>query len=269
VIFILSIAVQSFPSPVKLTVHGVMADGLTRQSLAAVTIIQDYPGPGGIMIKDSAYSDSQGKFQVLLLDSTHFSHLFTFEKDGFRTRALPLPLPIDPQTIMLDTVFIFRYTTLDSVTYTVTGSVTDTNNEGVRGAVISITLSQDAATLFSAVDSASQWGGYYGVTKKEPYRLSPVTVHIQVQKPGFSPAEMSQTLASSSTDFVLNMVLKKSIASVLPAARRPAAKAIVPGARVYSLDGRLLEMPSAAAHPGTVIIKVSPDGIGHVHIQLK
>jgi hypothetical protein len=248
-------------------VNGIVAEGPKHEALAAATIIVQGYKMGGIMFRDSAFSDTQGKFQVTLFDSNRYSASFFVEKSGYKTRTVMFP-PLVTPTIVVDTIFIVPYTNLDSVTYTVSGAVTDTDGEGVRGAIVSIMLTKNAATIFSIKDTASQLGGYFNVTTRQQYQSSPVTVHLHVEKNGFLFADTSQTLASSTQDFVIDLVLKKNPASVLPAAR-PLTKAIIPSTRTYTVNGRLVESSAHGTAGGMVVVRVSPDGIGRGIVQLK
>jgi hypothetical protein len=266
-LFLLCITGRSFPTSVNSFVRGVIADASGHKPLAAAAIIQEYPGVAGIMVKDSAFSDSQGNFHFAILDSNRFAHSIVVEKDGYKTRTVILP-PIDAQNILIDTIFLVRYTTLDSVTYLVSGAVVDTDNEGVRGAVVSIMLSRGAAVIFSIKDTASQWGGYFNVTTRQQFQPSPVTVRVQVQVPGFFPADMSQTLAASAQNFIFNLVLKKNSASTMVPAARTLTKAIIPSARTYTVNGRLVETDIRHMH-GMAVVRTFPDGSGRVNVQLK
>lgn len=267
ILFLFILAGQSFPSNMNVRVQGVVADGSNHKPLPAVAIIQEYPGDGGVMVQDSAFSDSLGNFQVGILDSNRLAPALAIEKNGYKSQTLRLP-PVDsPGAILLDTIFMIPYTLHDSVTYVISGAVTDTSEEGVRGAIVDITLSRGTATLFSLKDTASQWGGYYNVSTRQPYQPSPVTARVRVQVPGFLAADISQTLAASTQDFVINLELRKNPASVLPVARS-LTKGNVPATRSYTVDGRFL---GTTVHrlPGMVVVRVLPDGTGRANIQVK
>jgi hypothetical protein len=260
-------AVQSFSYSPDIKVNGKVADGTNHKPLAAATIIiQGYKGMGGTMFQDSAFSDTQGKFQLVLLDSNRYSPSFFVEKNGYKTRTVMFP-PLTTTTMAIDTIFMVPYTLLDSVMYVVGGAVTDTNDEGVRGAVVSIMLIRNAATIFSVKDTASQWGGYFSVKTRQQYQPLPVTVRLHVEKTGYLSADTSQTLASSTQEFVINLVLKKNPSSVLPAIRT-LTKRIVLSTRTYTVSGRLVET-TVRRTPGMIVIRVSPDGSARVNVQLK
>jgi hypothetical protein len=266
-ILLFFIAGRSFPNSTKVNVQGVIVESVTNAPVFDATIIQDYPAANGIMLKDSVFSDSQGKFQAALLDSTRFSHSLTFEKDGYKTRTVQFSAQFDPQTVRLDTVFMSPYTVLDTVIYRISGSVTDSDNEAVRGATVSIQLSQQGAALFSVTVTASQLGGYFNVTTRQPYRPFPMTARVQSQAPGFNPADESQTLVSSSPDFVINPVMKRISNSVAVAVRK-LIRATAPVTMNYTINGRKVET-GAQRFPGTAVVRLWPDGTGRVDVQLK
>lgn len=262
------IAGQSFPSTVIAHVRGVIADASSHRPLSAAAIIQDYPGNGGVMVQDSAFSDSLGDFQVGILDSNQFSPTLVVEKNGYKSQTVRVPAIDSASGLLLDTIFLVSYTQLDSVTYMISGAVTDTGEEGVRGAIVSIMLSRGAAMIFSREDTASQWGGYYNVSTRLPYQPSPLTVRLQVQMPGFFPADVSQTLPASTQDFVINLVLKRNPSSAMVPVVRQLTKAIAPATRAYTVDGRLLGA-TMYRFPGMVVVRVLPDGTGRADIQVK
>jgi hypothetical protein len=262
------IAEQSFPANVNVHVHGVIADASSHRPLSAASIIQDYPGNGGVMVQDSAFSDSLGDFQVGILDSNQFAPTLVVEKNGYKTQTVRVPAIDSPSGILLDTIFLVSYTQLDSVTYVISGAVTDTGEEGVRGAIVSIMLSRGAAMIFSREDTASQWGGYYNVSTRLPYQPSPLTVRLQVQMPGFFPADVSQTLPASTEDFVINLVLRRNPSSVMVPVARQLTKAIAPASRTYTVDGRLVSSARLRLC-GMIVVRISPDGAGHTNILVK
>jgi hypothetical protein len=186
--------------------------------------------------------------------------------DGYKTKTVLLP-QIDSAYLQLDTILLVPYTLNDSVTYRVSGAVTDTDDEGVRGAVVSITLSSATAAIFSIIDTTSQWGGYFSATTRQRYQPTPVTVRVIVHMPGFFPADIRQSLAASTQDFVINLVLRKNPASAMVPVRS-LTRTIAVAARTYTINGRLLPT-SLHRFAGTVIVRVRPDGSSRANIQLK
>jgi hypothetical protein len=268
ILFLFILAGQSFPFSATMHVRGVIADASNHKPLRAAAIIQNYSGFGLTTTQDSVFSDSLGNFQVGILDSNRLAPALAIEKDGYKTQTVRVPSIDFPDDILLDTVFLVPYTLLDSVAYVISGAVTDTDGEGIRGAIVDITLSRGTVTIFSLKDTASQWGGYYNVSTRQPYQPSPVTARVRVQVPGFLAADISQTLAASTQDFVINLDLRKNPASVRVPVARSLTKGKVPATRTYTVNGRLLET-AARRFPGMVVVRVLPDGSGRADIQVK
>jgi hypothetical protein len=266
-ISLLCIAGLSFSYSAEKKLLGIIGDAIGRKPLTAATIIiQGYKDFGGKMFQDSAFSDSQGKFQLTLHDSDRYTPSVLVEKDGYKTRTVTLPTT-GSQNIMLDTVFMIAYTLQDSLTYSVSGAISDTADQGIRGAIVSVTLSRGAAAFFSVKDTTSQWGGYFNVKTRQQYQKSPVTVHLHVEKTGFLIADTSQTFSSSTQDFVLYYEMKKNLSAVLPMTRL-ATRKIATSTLSYSADGRYCGTNRMGA-VSRIVIRVSKDGYGRTHVQLR
>jgi hypothetical protein len=250
----------SFSSSDKIQVSGVVMSISGHAPIAAAAIIQSFQGMGGGTNKDTAFSDSVGRFTMALLDSTLFAHPLLVEKDGYKTQTVMVP-PTATQAIRLDTIFLVQYSLLDTVTYSMSGTVTDAMDEAVKGAAVSVILSRGTTDLYSVNTSTSQWGGYFSASTRQPFLAAPLTAHIRVEKPGFVSLETSHTLASSSQNFVFTVTLNRSAVPVVPhaasaAAVRPQNSAL---SRTWTIDGRICR----ATGQGTaqkIVVRASAGG---------
>jgi len=249
-----------------ISLNGVVADASGHKPLSsAAIIIQGYAGIGGTVFQDSVFSDSLGKFHLTLLDSNRYSPSLVVEKEGFKTMSVRLPV-LSAVTLNLDTVFLEPYAQTDSVTYQVSGSVTDVFDDGIRNALVTVTLSQGPAAIASLRDSTSL-GGYYGVSAKRPYLVQPILAHLHVERNGFVVVDTSRSFASSSQSFIFNLVLRRSQEAVLTRAR-PLTRAIMSISRTVLVDGRRCDL-AGPAWGGRMIVRITQDGSGRLTAQLK
>jgi hypothetical protein len=254
-----------YPSFANIKISGIIADAATHAALAsAAIIVQEYTTIEDWMFQDSVFSDSAGKFLMVLSDSNHFTPSLMVEKNGYKSRSVKLPL-LSSGTTVLDTIFLTSYTLLDSVTYSISGSVTDAKNEAVRGATVAVTLLRGTTAFFSASTMTSQWGGYFNVTSRQPFMQTPVTVRLMTEKPGFISTETSQTLASSTQNFSFAIVLNTSPLSVVPVSHT-VMQTFAASPRSYTVDGRNYGV-SGKAPTGRAIVRVLPDGRGRVVVH--
>jgi hypothetical protein len=254
-----------YPSFANTKITGIVADAATHAVLAsAAIIVQEYTIIDDRMFQDSVFSDSAGKFLMVLSDSNHFTPSLMVEKNGYKTRSVKLPL-LGSETTVLDTIFLASYTLLDSVTYSIRGSVTDARNEAVRGATVTVTLLRGTTVFFSAGTMTSQWGGYFNMTTRQPFMQTPVTVRLMTEKPGFISLEKSQTLASSAQNFSFAIVLSKNPSSVISLSRN-VMQTFAASPRSYTVDGRNCGVRGNAS-TGRAIVRILPDGRGRVGVQ--
>jgi hypothetical protein len=223
-------------------INGVVADASTRIPLADASIIaRGYAGVGGIAVNDTVTSDAAGSFFMLLPDKNRYYPSLLVEKNGYR--SVVRQLPTGNSNIQLDTLFLVKLSASDSITYSVSGSVWDTLETGIRGAVVIVRVSNGPTLLFTVKDTTTQWGGYYNVRSKQPYAPGAITVELLVEKPGYFSKDTTQTLPSSTPDAVINVMLWPTGASVLPQARMMRKEGAVPAA-LFTVDGRYRGMYS-------------------------
>ena len=217
-------------------INGVVADSATRVPLPNASIIaRGYAGVGGIAVNDTVTSDAAGFFFMLLPDKNRYYPSVLVEKNGYR--SLVHQLPTGNSNIQLDTLFLVKLSASDSITYSVSGSVWDTLETGIRGAIVTVRVSNGPALLFTVKDTASQWGGYYNARSIQRYAPGAITVEVFVEKPGYFAKDTTQTLPSSTPDAVINVMLWPTGASVLPQARIVRKEVAVPAA-LFTVDGR-------------------------------
>jgi hypothetical protein len=264
-ISLLCIAGTCYPSFDKTKISGIIADAGTHAALAsAAIIVQEYTIIEDRMFQDSVFSDSVGKFLMTLSDSNHFTPSIAVEKNGYKTRSVKLPL-LNSETVVLDTIFLTPYTLHDSVTYSISGAVTDTGNAAVRGATVTVSMLRDKAAFYSVNTTTSQWGGYFNVTTKQPFLHTPVTVRLKAEKTGFLSTETSQTLASSAQNFSFAIVLNKSPSSVISASHT-VMQTVTASPRSYTVDGRNCGVHGKAS-TARALVRVLPDRRGRIVVQ--
>ena len=219
-------------------INGVVADSSTRIPLADASIIaRGYAGVGGIAVNDTVTSDAAGIFFMLLPDKNRYYPSLLVEKNGYR--SLVRQLPTGNSNIQLDTLFLIKLSASDSINYSVSGSVWDTLESGIRGAVVTVRISNGPTLLFTAKDTTSQWGGYYNVRSKQRYAPGAITVEVLVEKPGYFAKDTTQTLPSSTQDAVINVTLWPTGSSALPRASVTQKEIALPAA-FYTVDGRYM-----------------------------
>jgi hypothetical protein len=220
-------------------IYGVMADASTRAPLADAWIIAiGNAGAGGAIVNDTVTSGANGNFFMLLPDKNHYYPSLLVEKNGYRSTVRQLSTT--SSNIQLDTIFLFKLTTMDSITYSVSGAVADTHETGIRGAVVTVRISNGAALLYTGKDTTTQWGGYYLVRTKQRYGAGLITVEVLVEKTGYFSKDTTQTMPSSTPDAVVNVVLWPTGAGVLPRGASAGMVSLVnkQSARLYTIDGR-------------------------------
>ncbi len=237
------------------TISGTVADSITHHPLAGAAVIaQGYAGIGGAAVSDTVWTDSSGRFFMRLFTANRYYPLLAIEKDGYRT--LDRLLPSGSQNIELDTLLLEKFEAGDSVTYVVSGTVSDSTGAGIRGAIVLVRISNGTLLLFSGKDTTSQLGGYYSVTARRPYYAGAVSLEVHVDKDRYFSKDTEQVLPSSSGGAVINMVLFSTPLSVLRLVRAPVQGAALRRA-CLSVDGRLLGrnalMPGLAS--GVVLYK--------------
>jgi hypothetical protein len=235
-------------------ISGVVADSITHRPLAGAAIIaQGYAGIGGGTISDTVWTDSLGRFFMQLLTANRYYPSLAIEKNGYRT--MDRLLPSGSRNIQLDTLFIAKLEAGDSVTYIVSGAVTDSTGAGIRSAIVQVKISNGSLLLYSGKDTTSQLGGYYSVTARRPYYPGVVAIEVHVDKDKYFSKDTAQTLPSSSEGAVINIVLFPTPLSVLhlivPAVQRLALRPVC-----FSVNGRLVggELRSGFAS-GVVLYK--------------
>jgi hypothetical protein len=251
-------------------INGVIADSATRKPLADASIIaRGYAGVGGIAVNDTAKTDAAGIFFMLLPDKNRYYPALLVEKNGYK--SLLRQLPAGSGNVQLDTLFLVKLSTSDSITYSVSGSVWDTAGTGIRGAVVIVRISNGPALLFTAKDTTSQWGGYYNVKSTQNYAPGTITVEVFIEKGGYFSKDTVQTLPSSTQNAVINVVLWPTGSSVLPQVRMIRKESALPAA-LYTVDGRYIGRYVQGVRQGLVnrVIVVRKNGVpARTSVQLR
>jgi hypothetical protein len=249
-------------------VSGTVADASSRKALAnCLVIAKGFSGVGGAAVVDTVKSDSEGRFVLRLLSVNHYYPTLLFEKDGYRT--FDRQVAIGTSNIQIDTVYLVKFTTADSITYVVSGAVTDTSESGIRGAVVIVRISNGTTLLYAGKDTTSQWGGYYSVSTKKPYSSGSITVEVRVDKTGYFSKDTLQTLPSSTPTSVMNVVLWSTTAAALPVVRVAPLRNIQ-SAAVYSIDGRYRGIRASTRQTyASAVYIVGNKGTAQTRVQLK
>jgi len=251
-------------------INGFVADSSTRLPLADASIIaRGYSGVGGIAVNDTVKSDAAGIFIMLLPDKNQYYPSLLVEKNGYR--SLLRQLPAGYGNVQLDTLFLVKLSTSDSITYSVSGSVGDTLETGIRGAVVTVRISNGPALLFTAKDTTSQWGGYYNMRSTQRYAPGAITVEVLVEKTGYFAKDTVQTLPSSTQDAVINVMLWPTGASVLPRPRMAPKESGLPAA-LFTVDGRYIGQYMHNVRKGIVnnVIIIRNNGVpSRTSVQLR
>jgi|GEM_PF-6332237 hypothetical protein len=228
-----------------ITISGVVADAATHQPLVKAAIIaQGFAGVGGATVSDTIWSDSTGRFRALLSAENYYYASLTVEKDGYR--SLDRELPTGSRNIQLDTLLLVELQAGDTVTYVVSGTVSDSLGAGIGGAIVQVRISNGATLLYEGNDTTSHLGGYYSISTKQHYSPGMLAIEVHVEKQKYFSKDTVQMLPSSTESAVINAVLFTTTLTVLNQPRMTAARSVSP-AKIYSVDGRLIGPASAGA----------------------
>jgi len=221
-------------------VTGVVADAASHMPIfGASVVVQGIAGVGGAAVSDTARTDSTGSFVLYLLSENRYFASVSVTKDGYRSQEFPLPS--DSRNIQLDTMLIEKFRAGDSITYTVSGAITDSLGSGIRSAIVQVRISNGAVLLFSGKDTSTQLGGYYSLSTKQPYYAGNVDVEVHVDKSKYFSKDTLEVLTSSTQNAVINISLFNAPEAVLvPVAVRRSSFRFSAGAAVFTVDGRLV-----------------------------
>jgi hypothetical protein len=256
----------SFLPTVNLT--GYIADAQSHQPVSsAAIIIQVYSGIGGKTFQDSEFSDSQGRFRMTLSDSNRYSPGIIVEKEGYKTISTRLP-SLNAPSLFLDTIFLSRYSQADSVSYSISGTVTNAYGDGIHNALVTVTLSQGPLTPALVFRDSTALGGYFTISTKRPYQTTSVLIGLHLEKAGFTPVDTDRTFASSTQSFIFNVQMKRSPEAVIPVARS-LTKAITTVSRTVTINGRRCTAAAGYGRNGQVVVTISREGNARVITQIK
>ncbi len=230
---------------IKIT--GIVADSKTHVPVfGARIIVQGTAGVGGAALSDTSRTDSTGLFALRLSDANRYFPSLAVESDGYRSKDFSLPS--NSRNIQLDTMLIEKFRAGDSLTYTVSGSVADSLGDGLRGAIVVVRINMGQTLLYSGKDTSSQLGGYYSLSTKQPYYPGNVAIEVHVDKERYFSKDTVQTLASSTANAVINVILFSTTAVMYGPV---AARALVPRAAaaeaLFTVNGKLIRSTAAAS----------------------
>jgi hypothetical protein len=221
-------------------VTGIVADAASHVPIfGAMVVVFGIAGVGGAAVSDTARTDSAGAFALYLLSENRYYPSVAVTKDGYRSHEFSLPS--DSRNIQLDTMLIEKFRAGDSITYTVSGAITDSLGAGIRSAFIQVRISNGAVLLFSGKDTSTQLGGYYSLSTKQPYYPGNVDVEVHVDKSKYFSKDTLEVLTSSTQNVVINISLFSAPAGVLvPVAIRRSSFRPSAGAAMFTADGRFV-----------------------------
>jgi hypothetical protein len=141
----------------------------------------------------------------------------------------------------VEMVELALFTSSDNVSYTVSGTVTDEQGDGIGGATVVVTLSRDGADFFVDTVTTVSYGfvrGRYQARTESPYVEGEITVTVQVSAEDFVATQESETVAASTADIIIDVQLSETETGVV---RRPlAGRRMAVPTKIYRLDGRLV-----------------------------
>jgi hypothetical protein len=223
-------------------VGGVVIDSASGKAVTGALAIFT---AGGMMASsvDSLKTDSQGKFgDKLLLTQGTYRLTWRIESAGYRSRTGTVNLP-DSGVIDMDTVKLVAFTTTDSLTYRISGRITNAQDLGIGGAQVVTVITFDDKAIFTdtAVSSNdNRTRGQYSTQTRQAYQTGELVVTITVTADGFTPVTVTRTIPTSTSTITLDAQLAPETA-VLPVNPAQLRRSDLTGpVAVYSLTGKML-----------------------------
>jgi hypothetical protein len=247
-----------------LVVTGLVVDESSGDSLSGARLIISYRrGFSGPTFTDTAQSGADGRVALSSLTEAMPTQInWTVGLAGYQAEGRFQSVRND--TVNIGTVRLVAYAPGDSVTYTVSGRVTDEIGGSVADADVIVTIVQGADTLvFDTVGTMGFGANYTATSEQVPYSTTDVTVTVAVEGiQGYDRYEHQLTVASSTTDVGMDVQLIPA-SSVRPS---PYARTVRQAETVtlYGLNGRVL-----ARTDGSRLKAVLRGGIGNQPLILR
>jgi hypothetical protein len=185
---------------------------------------------------DTVLTDASGQIAFEIIGTQPVGNVgWVVEADGYASETGNAQVAAGVAD--LGTISLTAFTTADTLTYTVSGSVTDAQGGGLRGETVIVTY--ESGTTVLAIDTVQSAGGKgnYNSQVLLPYQAGDLTVTVEVAAAGFAPFSESVTVPMSTVDIVVDAALDPEVGIAFGTAA--ARTQVRPDrAAVYTLGGR-------------------------------
>jgi len=240
-----------------LVVTGRVIDSVANTGLVGASVVISSGGMGGTVL-GTVTTGANGNFSAILqVQQVPANILWEALMDGYVTKSGQTAVAND--TAAIGTVALATYATTDSVTYTVSGRISDSSTTlGIRNAevVVLVVFGTDTVLLDTVVTNMR--GEYTAESGLVPYRAGDNTVTVSVSAAAYAPVTRTITVATSTTEIVVDFALQPPSAVVRSAAVTRVASARA--AAYYSLSGRRIGAAAGRATQGVQLVLRRVDG---------
>jgi hypothetical protein len=230
-----------------LTVTGTVRDSANNNALQGALGVVSFVtggGIGGTTVRDTGVTLANGTFTldiVVRQGQVPANVNWTAEKTGYASKSGRATVTNGAANI--GTVLLVAYAATDSLTYAITGRVTNELGFGQTGVQLFVVMTNNGVVVFRDTVTTNAQGRYTSTTR-QPYRTADNVVALAGQVTGYAPVSEQSTTPSSTNAITIDAQLV-ALTAVAPSAA-PAARATVKYVMAYSLSGRLLGTWSAS-----------------------
>lgn len=201
-----------------IVVSGIVVNAADDSPLADADITLNTSGGGGGEILGTGVSEATGIFSIEIQTEQNVNRVrWLAELAGFQSESGNEQVPGN-DTLIIDTIRLTAFTTQDSVVYSVTGTISDENGDGLGGAEVVVTIEQAGTVIYTeTVTTSGQFrSGRYSIETQQPYAAEDIIVTITVTANDYQEGTESVTIPSSTSDIVLDLQLFPVGVVVLP-----------------------------------------------------
>lgn len=214
-------------------------DGDAQLEGAQVVVSYIAGGVDGETVSDTATTLVDGSFSLEVVSEFALQSIaFSVELAGYASESGNQGVVND--TADIGTIRLVAYTTSDTVDYQVTGVVSDENGDEMQGVELVVTISAGSELIAEDTVMTNRWGRYT-VNGRAEYQDGDITVTVTGTVDNYEAIDENVTVASSTSDIVVDITLVPETSVIGIAARRVATGA-AGRVSVYSISGRLLDV---------------------------
>lgn len=229
-------------------VTGVVLDDADDTPISGALVIVTYGGSGfgGNTLSDTGVTDESGEVDLEMLVTADLGRInWTVEAAGYQSKTGTVSV-LTQNSASLDTVRLTAYTSEDSVTYTISGIITDESGNGISGAEVTVTMEYDGEIVFEDVVTSSGSGigfmrGLYSTETRQPYLDGEITVTASVSAADYETSTGSVTVSTSTSQIVIDITLMAEGTAILPEISvNNGTTEIMGKVSIYTMNGRLI-----------------------------